>query len=76
MSDYIEVEWQDYEPAIPPAPDAPFTENQIRHMQRNRDVNGVEATGVLVYAAGKLMLVRKRIPAWYEWQNKNRNKAA
>ena len=71
MSYYIEVEWQDYEPAIPPAPDAPFTENQIRHMWRNRTENGIVETGVMVMAAGKIQLVRKRIPAWFEWQNKN-----
>ena len=73
---YIEVEYQDYEPAIPPAPDSPFTENQLRHMWRNRNDNGVTETGVMVYANGKLQLVRKRIPAFYEWQNKNKNRAA
>ena len=73
---YIEVEWQDYEPAIPPAKDSPFTENQIRFMWRNRDNNGINETGVMVYANGRLQLVRKRIPAFYEWQNKNKTRAA
>ena len=72
---YIEVEWQDYEPALPPKKDSPFTENQIRFMWRNRNENGVSETGAIVYANGKLQLVRKRIPALYEWQNKQKIKA-
>ena len=71
MAKKIEITYEDYENAVPPRDDAPFTEGQLRHMWLHRTTNGIADTGLLIKVCGRLKLVRKRIPAWYEWQNKN-----
>lgn len=69
-----DLDWRDYVFALDYVrehPGNPFTENQFRHLWRHRETNGVNETGVIIRANGKLMIVLSRLSAWYEWQNKN-----